>query len=752
MKRFIGVLVMLCAVSLASARTAGADEFVVTNTTDTDGACAPSPVPGADPPVGAGDCSLRQAINAANANPGPDIIRFNISTLDPNFNGTWWTIKLGPLGLEGTGVGLPMLDGPDGSGTTIDGFSQPPPPGEPLGAGPCADRGLGTVPCITSERPGVLDSGNSCTVLTFRQPYVAIDANKAFAPAPTTPSAFNGDVMSIAGDASAILIKGLSIYDGFGNPGTSDGIAVAAHAGPGTNRVVEAMFIGVLPDGSAPGLIERNFGFGVQQNSVRGAPPMSGGLPGKLTVTGSYVGFNGLTGINGQDNLSTIIATSNEVFQNGGKAATQDGFDINGVDGLVECNLSHDNTSTASNGGSGAGLEIGSQSSGQPLLDSNIVRYNSFFGNMNSGISIRRGADGNLIEKNVITDNLVGISVNIESRIPTNRNRFDRNSTFLNTLLGIDLQHLSVASWMIMPDGITANDACGDPDGGDDGSSTNTASNDLQNFPDLESADLLGSQIRIRGTFSSVLNRTYVLQFFATPPDESMGFDREGKHFLGELFLFHDMCSQPFEHTFTPEGPVAPGDKITVTATRFTDSGEWWSTSEYGGEQVFVQQLFPEGKVTGGGYIMPEAPICDDPCQPSSDTQANFGYIAQYKNKTEFDPQGHLNFVWKPGNVHLSSLDYTFGSLEVHREEGTGNGDARWRGSAKVNNKKGFCFEAFVQDMGEPGTLDTLHLRIWKQPDAATSAEACHADGDVVYDNNADTLLSGGNNQIHPPR
>jgi hypothetical protein len=735
MKKLLCIVGALMFGFLVDVPASWAADYQVATTSDTDpfATCEPSDGPSTTHPALDPDCSLRGAINSANSNSGPDTITFNIPTTDPGYNllTGWWTIHLG-LTAVGPGVGLPTLVD---SGTTINGFSQP--------------GGLGS---ITSGQPGVI-AGNPypCSALVFERPNVAIDANKAVDPSLTYPGA-PGDVMSIDGAASDITIMGLSIYDGFGDPDASVGIAVAAHAGDGVNRIVDAMFIGLLPDGSDPGTVERNWGFGVQQYSET-----DGNIRGVLTVKRSYVGYNGLTGINGQRDLAVVIATSNEVFENGWFAESQDGIDINGVDSLVKCNISRDNKTLAvPNGGGGSGLEVGSQTSGDPLFDNNIVKNNSFYDNVSgAGISIRKGADGNLVERNVIHDNLVGISVNVEGNFPTNRNRFNRNSTYLNMYLGIDLEQVqSVDTWLVTPDEVTPNDGCGDGDGGDDGASTNMASNDLQNYPDLTSADRFpNGQVRIRGTFASRLLRTYILQFFATPSDESMGADREGKTFIGELTLVHDQCPQTFETTFAPQGPVAVGDRITVTATRYTTATEYWSTSEYGGADVFVNQLEPVGKVTGGGYITPPSPACASPCTPSGDTRANFGFIAQYKNHTDFDPQGHINFVWSPAKLHMGSVDYTFGSLVVNRDPLTGNGDARWRGSAKVNKQLGYCFEVYVQDKGEPGTLDTFHLRIWRNPAAGQSAEPCASPntGTTVYDNNVDSILGGGNIQIHHP-
>jgi CSLREA domain-containing protein len=63
-----------------------APSYTVSNTTDATGDCLETPT----------DCSLRQAINAANANAGSDVIAFNIPTSDPGYDsfGGGWTITL----------------------------------------------------------------------------------------------------------------------------------------------------------------------------------------------------------------------------------------------------------------------------------------------------------------------------------------------------------------------------------------------------------------------------------------------------------------------------------------------------------------------------------------------------------------------------------------------------------------------------------------------------------------------------------
>lgn len=677
------------------------------------------------------DCTLREAIRETNVASGHDTITFNIVDLflPGDYNGSWWTIEL-------TGS-LPPLTDP--LGTTIDGLSQ------------------GSLGTINSERPGVA-AGNPCGAgLSFPQPTVAIDANKLAV-----------DAMTIAAGSSNNTIIGLSIYNSLDH-------AIVAESGAGTPlqpNVIDRMFIGVLPDGNDPGLLARNDGFGVEQLSEDGSD-----LPGYLTVTASYVGYNGLVGINGQRNFSEITAERNEVFENGWGSDSHDGIDINGINSVARCNLAHDNRVLGiPNGGGGNGIEIGS-TRGDSNLDNNVVEFNSAYRNVASaGIAIRKGARGNLIQKNVVFENLVGIDVNREGNTPTNRNQIFTNSTFRNTGLGIDLQGAEIitdptpafgmpadaTTWFIAPDGVTLNDRC-DVDGGDDGSPTNNRSNDLQNFPVLTSVTLVDSQLFVAGSLDSTPLRDYVIQFFATPGGE----DHEGQYFIGQIVVSTGPapdCTVPFNHPFVPAGPVADGDIITATATRlFNEPGlidgepedpsaaaDWWSTSEYS-DGVPANQVVPEGKVTGGGYIRPETPICDDPCVDTPDTRANYGFVAQYKRNGD-TPEGHINFVWNPAKLHFSSKDYV--ALLVNRMP-DGNGDALWQGEGKLNNKTGYCFKANVHDRGEPAqtgnplTTDSFRIKIWKKTDLN-----CSVEGDPIYDNGSDvaeTPVSAGNIQIHHP-
>jgi hypothetical protein len=68
-----------------------------------------------------------------------------------------------------------------------------------------------------------------------------------------------------------------------------------------------------------------------------------------------------------------------------------------------------------------------------------VVRNNTLWFNVASGVSIRGGGSGNLVERNVIYENAVGISVIDEDSPGTDQNQLSRNSIFQNLSLGIDL-------------------------------------------------------------------------------------------------------------------------------------------------------------------------------------------------------------------------------------------------------------------------------------------------------------------------
>jgi CSLREA domain-containing protein len=127
------------------------------------------------------------------------------------------------------------------------------------------------------------------------------------------------------------------------------------------------------------------------------------------------------------------------------------------------------------------------------------------------------------------------------------------NSIFSNSGLGIDL---ALA-------GVTANDP-GDTDIG---------ANDLQNFPALTSAASGGGVISLRGTLNSTPGTTFALEFFSNSACDPSGHG-EGERFLeSTTVMTDDDGNATFAVSLTA---VPPGRFVTATATN--PSG---STSEF---------------------------------------------------------------------------------------------------------------------------------------------------------------------------
>ena len=157
---------------------------------------------------------------------------------------------------------------------------------------------------------------------------------------------------------------------------------------------------------------------------------------------------------------------------------------------------------------------------------------------------------------------------------PTTGNTIFGNSVFSNVNLGIDL----------FPDGPTPNDL-GDGDAG---------ANNLQNFPILTSADSVGANTTILGTFNSTANDSFRLEFFANDSCDSSGYG-EGQTFIGSTNVLTDGSGNAsINITF----PVAvPGGKF-ITATATDTAG---NTSE------FSQCRIVQG-TTSVGSLLEEVP------------------------------------------------------------------------------------------------------------------------------------------------
>ncbi|MCX7840751.1 MAG: right-handed parallel beta-helix repeat-containing protein [Anaerolineae bacterium] len=417
---------------------------------------------------------MRQAILDANSNPGHDTITFNIPTTDPNYSnwtGTgdyWWKITITSA--------LPTIT----DAVTIDGTTQ------------TANQG--------DKNPGQVGTGGTVGVDAvplpkYDKPEIEIDGSR------------NGGtgftIFTLSGSTSNITLKGMALFN------ARRGIQ-STGASSGTNRVVTDMLIGMRADGSDPGTTMRIINFGVDVQS-----------PSQLTVTRSYVGYCGQSGIVGVLSASVVSITYNEVFANGWNSSAHDGIDVDGINGEVRYNLSRDNTCTTTAHGCGNGIELGSQDAG---TGGNVIENNTVLRNK-QGITIRKGSSNNTIRKNIITANQgPGVLIADESTNPTSGNRISQNSIYDNAGLGIDLSNDTTTT----PNGVTPNN----------GTKDTTHPNHDMDFPIITAATLHTSTnyLHIVGYVGSAPGQnTFAnarLEFFIAAPDPT-GYG-EGKVFLGE--------------------------------------------------------------------------------------------------------------------------------------------------------------------------------------------------------------------------
>ena len=188
-------------------------------------------------------------------------------------------------------------------------------------------------------------------------------------------------------------------------------------------------------------------------------------------------------------------------------------------------------------------------------------------GNSGDGVTFINATGGT-------TDNIVGgtlpetantIAFNGEDGIQVRNNTtvgngILRNSIFENDGLGINLDD----------DGETPNDA----------EDEDTGPNNLQNKPNLTSAENSGNQTTVKGDLNSTPNETFRVRFFSSPSGN------EGKKYIGAKSVTTNANGNTGTFTFKPENKVGSEQNITATATRYSTG----DTSEFSGSEDVVVQ------------------------------------------------------------------------------------------------------------------------------------------------------------------
>ncbi len=496
--------------------------------------------------------SLRDAIDQANLSPGFDQLRFNIA---------------------GTGVqtiapasALPEITGP----LSIDGTTQP-------GFDPNDPRPLIELDGrAVAVNPG-LDFSDASSGSTVR----GLIVNR-----------FGGDGIRLRGNNNRV--EGNSIGT------TADGAAAAGNGGEGVNMDTSSNNTIGGTSAATRNVISGNASHGVGFGALFAVESAGSQILGNYIGTdrtGAVAVPNGGNGVDffggGNNTIGGLVAGSgNLISGNDGHGIVF--FGGGTANNLVVGNLiGTDLTGTLALGNGRAGVNDFSTTNtvgGTTPEARNVISANRaggidvfggtsslFQGNLigtdvtgtlplgNVGFGVKLFADDNTVggtaagAGNVIaftTPDAFGQAAGITTVLSSSNNRFLSNSIFGNAGLGIDLE----------------NDRQVEPN---DPNDADTGGNGLQNYPVITGAETGGGVTIVRGTFNSVPNRSYQLQFFGNDAPDSTGFG-EGKTLLGTLSLTTGSTGNAtFDLPFSVE--LAAGQFVTATAT---DPGG--NTSEFG--------------------------------------------------------------------------------------------------------------------------------------------------------------------------
>jgi hypothetical protein len=173
-------------------------------------------------------------------------------------------------------------------------------------------------------------------------------------------------------------------------------------------------------------------------------------------------------------------------------------------------------------------------------------------------------------------------------------------------------------------------------------------------------------------------------------------------------------------HVYTTAGVY------TVTIT-LTDDDGGSTTGNFSFIVVYEPDVIPgTGFVTGGGWIYSNPGMYRP--DPTLEGKVNFGFVAKYKKGQQI-PTGNTEF-----NFHVADLNFHSSSYDWLIVAGD---HAKYKGSGTINGEGDYGFMLMCID-GAHGNPDTFRMKIW---DKTT--------GDMIYDNNGDTILGGGEIVIH---
>jgi CSLREA domain-containing protein len=527
------------------ALSVSAQTFIVNSVADTDdGGCAPSP----------GTCTLRDAINAANATTGATIT-FSGLTAGQN------SIAVG------TG-GLPFLTAP----MTIDGTTAPSGRIELNGTG-AGDvvNGLQINGGSTVVRGLVINRFSYSGIALSNNGNNIIEGNYVGTDLTGTQARANiGNGVLIAGTAANTIggttAAARNVISGNFYP------AMAITDASGTGNIVEGNYIGVDVTGTvllSNSTDDVQITNGASNNTIGGTTAGAGNvISGNGNAGNPSVAITGIPAVDSDPGTpaSGNVLQGNRIGTNAAGTVALGNLSV----GVFIANNSPGNTvggnsAATSNviAGSGYdGIRIGSASSVGNIVAGNRIGANSAgtvnFGNVGHGISLTVSPIGTLIGGSGAASNIIAFNgldgVFMDSGTG---NSVLANSIFGNSLLGIDLCTTFDSINQVCTDttSVTSNDA-GDADGG---------ANLSQNFPVIATSITTPTALIVSASLNSTANSQFTVRWFGNDQCNASGYG-EGQRFIGQQNVTTNAAGNAaIGNTFNLS--VAPGAFVTATAT-----------------------------------------------------------------------------------------------------------------------------------------------------------------------------------------
>ncbi|GAB4312760.1 MAG: hypothetical protein Kow00117_05530 [Phototrophicales bacterium] len=491
--------------------------FTVNSLADTDdGNCNTTP-----------NCTLREAINAVNASPGVDTITFSVvgdiflSSDLPALSSGGITIQgMGNIRLIGSGAtnGLTITSNDNVvTGLRISGFTTG------IEINNVADNIIGGA--LSTEQNTIVQNGTG----------VLITGSNAI-----NNQLINNYIGTITGTSSAPNNIGVVLSNG----------ANGNQVGVPQNLISGNSLHGVALFNAHNNVIQSNI-IGLSSVGVTSLPNGGHGIFIDALSSGNVINQQNI--ISGNNNAGVFIAGDSNTVSNNYIGLTSSGtvslFPISNNIGIQLASGSDNviaNNVIANNAQHGVFITGGLNS----IIENNTIGFEAdgitSAGNTGDGVHVD-GVATAMIRNNTIANNMVGVRV-----LNTNNIQIRQNVIMNNTDLGIDLNG----------DGVTANDL-GDSDSG---------ANDSQNFAILTSAQFDGVTTTVSGTFNSLPNRTYTIEFFSVSTCDASGFG-EGDVYRGSVIVTTDgMGNGAFVQSI---GALSLGTLVTSTTSGIDGTSEF---------------------------------------------------------------------------------------------------------------------------------------------------------------------------------